>query len=486
MFTLRETYRTSLALLTDLYQLTMAFGYWKQGISEREAIFHLTFRRHPFDGQFTVACGLWPAIEFLQEMRFTDEDCHYLGSLRGADERPLFEPSFLDYLRQIAFRCDVDAIPEGTVAFAHEPLVRVSGPLLQAQLVETALLNIINYQTLIATKAARIVLAAQGDPVIEFGLRRAQGIDGGLAASRAAFVGGCAGTSNVLAGKLHNIPVKGTHAHSWVMAFDNESRAFQAYADVLPNNCVFLVDTYDTLRGVQNATVLGKNLRASGHRMLGIRLDSGDLGPLSQQSRKILNEAGLQDAIIVASNDLDEYAIAALKQQRAPIDAWGVGTKLVTAFDWPALGGVYKLTAIREQGVWKHRLKRSEEPIKTSTPGKLQVRRYQESDRFIADVIVDEFTATGLPTGATSLDGRESWNVPSGTSSELLVPVLRGGKLVAQPVTLVDSRQRTLQQLRQLGEEVTRLDQPRPYRVGLERGLFALKQRMAAAQGVAP
>lgn len=485
MSALRDTYRTSLALLTDLYQLTMAFGYWKQGIGEREAIFHLTFRRHPFNGQYAIACGLETAVEFLQEFHFSDDDCRYLSSLCGADDQPLFEQSFLDYLRQLAFSCDVDAVPEGTAAFAHEPLIRVTGPLIQAQLVETALLNIINFQTLIATKSARVVLAAQGDPVIEFGLRRAQGIDGGLSASRAAFIGGCTATSNLLAGRRYNIPVKGTHAHSWVMAFDSELRAFQAYSDSLPNNCVFLVDTYDTLRGVENAAAAGNQLRATGHRMLGVRLDSGDLATLSHASRRILDDAGLQDAIIVASNDLDEYSITALKQQQAKINMWGVGTKLVTAFDCPALGGIYKLSAIREGKQWHHRLKRSDEPIKTSTPGKLQVRRFQDSDHFVGDVIVDELMGTSMPKQATTLDGRESWNVPDVNSSELLVPIMRAGKVVAPPVLLEESRQRTLQQLRLLGNEVTRLDQPRPYRVGLEQGLFALKRRLAAEiQGI--
>lgn len=281
---LTKLYKHSLALLTDLYELTMAYGYWKLGVPEKEAVFHVTFRENPFKGGYTIACGLDYAIDFLQHLRFTDDDLAYLATILGNDDKPLFEPAFLDYLRDLEFTFDIDAVPEGTVIFPHEPLVRVKGPILQAQILETALLNMVNFQTLIATKAARVCEAALGEPVIEFGLRRAQSIDGGISATRASFVGGCTSTSNVLAGLLFGIPVKGTHAHSWVMSFPTELESFEAYARAMPNNCIFLVDTYNTLEGVRHAVEVGKELEAQGHTMVGIRLDSGDLAYLEHRS----------------------------------------------------------------------------------------------------------------------------------------------------------------------------------------------------------
>ena len=270
------------ALLTDLYQLTMAFGYWKADMHEREAVFHLFYRKNPFKGTYAIAAGLELAVQYLQNWNFSDEDLSYLRSLKGAQDKPLFEEAFLTYLRELRFTCDVEAIPEGTVVFPHQPLVRIKGPILQAQLVETALLNIINFSTLIATKSARMVQAAAGDSVLEFGLRRAQGPDGGLTASRSAYIGGCTGTSHVLAGKRYGIPVKGTHAHSWIMGFEDELEAFEAYAAAMPHNCILLVDTYDTLQGVEKAIEVGLKLKAKGFDLLGVRLDSGDLVELSK------------------------------------------------------------------------------------------------------------------------------------------------------------------------------------------------------------
>ena len=281
---------TSSALLTDLYQLTMACGYWKSGKADQESVFSQFFRKHPFNGGFTIACGLVEVIAFLETFQFVEDDLAYLATLTGRDGAPLFEKGFLNYLRDLKFTCDVDAVPEGTVVFPQEPLLRVRGPILQAQLIETALLHFINFQSLIATKAARVCLAARGEPVVEFGLRRAQGNDGGLAASRAAYIGGCCATSNVLAGRVHGIPVKGTHAHSWVMSFASEREAFETYAEALSNNCVFLVDTYDTLAGVRHAVEVGRKLRERGHELAGIRLDSGDLAYLSIEARKILDQ----------------------------------------------------------------------------------------------------------------------------------------------------------------------------------------------------
>ena len=318
------TYRHSLALLTDLYQLTMAFGYWRTGTHQKQAVFNLYFRKNPFGGGFSVACGLAEAIAYLQQFRFDPSDLEYLATILGNDGQPIFDAAFLNELSKMKIACDVDAIPEGTVVFPKEPLVRVTGPIIQCQLLETALLNIINFQTLVATKAAASAMPQRVTRCWSSVSAGAQGIDGGLAASRAAFVGGCAATSNVLAGKLFGIPVRGTHAHSWVMSFGKELEAFEAYADAMPNNCVFLVDTYDTLKGVRHAAEVGRKLKEAGHKLAGIRLDSGDLAYLSIEARQILDDAGLNDASIVASNDLDETIIQSLKEQAARIDvgAW--------------------------------------------------------------------------------------------------------------------------------------------------------------------
>ena len=467
------------SLLTDLYEITMAQGYWKMGMDRHEAVFHLFFRKNPFNGQFTIACGLAQAIEFLEGFRFDESDCEYLTTLTGNDGQPLFEPQFLDYLRRLELACDVDAIPEGTLVFPQEPLVRVKGPLIQAQIIETALLTIINFQSLIATKAARVCMAAEGDSVLEFGLRRAQGPDGGVSASRASYVGGCSGTSNVLAGKVFSIPVRGTHAHSWVMSFPTEADSFDAYAQTMPNNCIFLVDTYQTAEGVKRAIEAGKKLAAAGHKMVGIRLDSGDLAPLSRDARRTLDEAGFHDALIVGSGDLDEYRITDLKKRGSRVAVWGVGTRLSTAHDDPALGGVYKLSAIREPGgEWKHKLKVSDEPAKGSTPGVLQVRRFSRDGQYVADAIYDESTPPG---GDWKLHDPENPTEPTifpadYPSEDALVPVCRAGRCVYDAVPIEAARRRTIEELERLDESVKRLKEPEPYPVRLEAGLFALKR----------
>jgi len=476
-----KLYGTSLALLVDLYELTMAYGYWKAGLDRRQAVFHHVFRRNPFGGGFTVACGLETLVEYLQRFRFTGEDLEYLAQLKGNDGRPIFSAEFLDHLGGLRFACDIDAVPEGTVVFPHEPLVRVRGPLLQGQLIETALLNIINFQSLIATKAARIVLAAGGDPVLEFGLRRAHGIDGGVSASRAAYVGGCAATSNTLAGKLFGIPVRGTLAHSWVMSFADEATAFRTYAEAMPNNCVLLVDTYDSLQGVRNAVEVGRWLRRRGHRLQGIRLDSGDLAYLSVEARKILDQAQMHDTVIVASNDLDEYIIASLKEQGAQIRLWGVGTRLATAYDEPALGGVYKLSAIcDEHGRWHDRVKRSEQAAKSSTPGILQVRRFISGGEAIGDAIYD---VRHVPEGQWIIvdpaDITRRKTLPADAqTAELLVPVFRGGRLVAQLPPLDQVRARTAEQLALFHPGIKRLVNPHQYPAGLEHSLFERKTKV--------
>ncbi|MEK7779897.1 MAG: nicotinate phosphoribosyltransferase [Verrucomicrobiota bacterium] len=469
------------ALLTDLYQLTMAYGYWKSGRAEREAVFHLFFRKAPFRSGFTIVAGLAAAIDFLKSFRFSVDDLRFLTSLTGNDGQPLFEAEFLEYLRTLRFACDVDAIPEGTAAFPHEPLIRIKGPIVQCQLFETALLNLVNFQSLIATKAARVCLATRGEPVMEFGLRRAQGVDGALAASRAAYIGGCGATSNVLAGKLYGIPVRGTHAHSWVMSFDDEGEAFQAYAEAMPNNCVLLVDTYDTLEGVRHAVETGKWLRERGHEMVGIRLDSGDLAWLSIEARKILDAAGFPKAVIVASNDLDEHIIASLKEQGAKINVWGVGTKLITAYDQPALGGVYKLGAIRGVGGrWSYKVKLSEQPAKVSNPGIQQVRRFRSDTEFIGDGIYD--VETGAPEPFTIVDPLDSTRrkhlAPHAAFEDLLVPIFRNGQLVYQVPALVEARQRAQDQIAMFHAGVKRLVNPHEYPVGLELGLHDQKMKL--------
>ncbi len=466
-------YRPSLALLTDLYQLTMAFGYWKARVADREAVFHLSFRANPFQGGFTVACGLATAIEFLQRLHFDDDDLGYLAGLKGADGTPLFEAAFLEYLRHEPLVADVDAVPEGSVVFPEEPLVRVRGPLLRCQLVESALLNLLGFPSLVATKAARVVMAARGEPVLEFGLRRAQGIDGAVTASRAAYVGGCAGTSNVLAGRLYGIPVRGTHAHSWVMCFDDEREAFQRYAEALPNNCVFLVDTYNTLEGVRRAAEVGRWLCARGHSLLGIRLDSGDLAYLSIEARKILDEAGFPDAAILGSNDLDEHLIESLKQQGATIGVWGVGTRLATAAESPALGAVYKLALVREPGgPWQERLKLSEQVAKVSIAGMLQVRRFREGGHLVADAIFDE----RYPIAEHCLivdphDPTRRKHIQATEAEDLLVPIFRAGQCVYEVPPLEVTRARVKQQLDCLHPGIKRLVNAHRYPVGLEAGL---------------
>ncbi|HEY5910851.1 MAG TPA: nicotinate phosphoribosyltransferase [Verrucomicrobiae bacterium] len=486
------------ALLTDLYEVTMAYGYWKSERADLDAAFHLYFRNHPFNGGFTIASGLADVIEYLKGFQFEAPELDYVGGLKGDDGRPLFDRSFLRYLARLKFACDVDAIPEGTVVFPQEPLVRVRGPILQAQLVETALLNFVNFQSLIATKAARVCLAAESDPVIEFGLRRAQGVDGGFSAARATYIGGCVGTSNLLAGHVLGIPVKGTHAHSWVLAFEDELAAFEAYADALPNNCTLLVDTYDSLEGVRHAVEVGRRLGVRGGRLGGIRLDSGDLAYLSIEARKILDAAGFRDTVIVGSNDLDEYLIASLKQQKAAINVWGVGTKLVTAFDQPALGGVYKLSALRgADGRWRPRLKVSDEAAKVTNPGILQVRRFRGQEGFVGDAIYDE--TRRLPNRVTIVDpvdptrrkqflNRRTGVLPVSdygdrqdacpTVEDLLVPVFRKGKLVYSLPVLDEIKSRVRRQLDSLHPGIKRFSNPHRYPAGLELSLYELKTRL--------
>ena len=471
------------ALTTDLYEVTMAYGYWKAGVSDHEAAFHVTFRHNPFGGQFTVACGLATAIDFLRMFHFTETEIAYLASQRGNDGKPLFDSGFLDYLRDLRLTCDIDAIPEATLVFPNEPLIRVSGPVAQCQLLETTLLNILNFESLIATKAARVCLAAKNDPVIEFGLRRAQGVDGGLTAARAAYIGGCVGTSNLQAGERFGIPVSGTQAHSWIMFFESEDEAFQTYASAMPNNCVLLVDTYNSIEGVRHAIDVASQLRKEGHEMIGVRLDSGDRVALSIEARRMLDKAGFTNAKIVCSGDLDEHVIADMKQGGARIDMWGVGTKLTTGQPDAALSGIYKLGAVRHPGgQWQYRIKLSDEAAKTSCPGLLQVRRFQQPDgRFIADAIYETDHAISEPCVVVDLETEKKTEIPAKTDySDLLVPVFRRDQLVYQTPNLEASREHARKQLDCAPPEILRLKNPTPYKIGLERSLYELRATLIA------
>ncbi len=476
----------SSALLTDLYQLTMAQGYFRQSMAERRAVFHLTFRNCPFGGNFVLACGLGPALEHFQSLRFINEDLEYLAGLRGNDGKALFGQDFLTYLGEMRPACDVAAVPEGSAVFPHEPLLRLTGPIAQCQILETPLLTLLNFQSLVATKAARLCRAAAGRPVIDFGLRRAQGMDGGLGATRAAYVGGVAATSNVLAGLRYGIPVKGTHAHSWIMAFDDEEEAFVAYAEAMPNNCIFLVDTYDTLDGVEKAVRVAVGLRRRGHEMVGLRLDSGELGPLSQEVRRRLDAAGFPAAKIVASNDLDEYRIAELVASGAQIDLWGVGTRLITAFEQPTLGGVFKLAALEgKDGTLVPRLKLSEQEVKVSNPCPQQVRRYEQEGMFIGDVIYDSSRSLPDPCEVRGIgpgSPGQSWKIETGTVGEdLLRPMAVEGRPLAEPESLEQIRRRAQEQLAKLPSGVLDLQSPAPYPVGLEAGLEETKAALIRA-----
>lgn len=476
--------QTDWSLFTDLYQLTMAQGYWLSGKESEQATFSMHFRNYPFDGGYAVACGMAQLAQIIDEYGFDEEDIAYLRSVEAPKGGPLFDERFLEYLADMRLAIDVDAVQEGTVVFPNEPLVRVQGPIMQCQLIETALLNVVNFQTLVATKAARVCRAAKGAPVAEFGLRRAQGI-GGVWASRAAVVGGCASTSNVLAGKMFDIPVSGTHAHSWVMSFDDELESFREYARLFPNNCTLLVDSFDVEQGVRNAITVGLEMRERGERLAGIRIDSGDLAWLSKMARRMLDEAGLEDVGIVLSNDLDESTIKSILDEGAPVTAWGVGTKLACAYDQPSLGGVYKLSAVKPDGEaeWSDRLKVSESAAKTTIPGVLNVRRYFDDDGKIAGDMVFDVNA-GVDEEEVIVDPLDPlrrkrlkglrWN-------QLLVPLAREGRSVdGARGSAMEARSRAREQLETLDETQLRMLNPHTYPVGFERGLHDRRSSLVA------
>ena len=482
--------RQNLTLLTDLYELTMMQGYFRNKAQNETVIFDAFYRNNPGDGGYAIACGLEQVIQYVQELHFSQEDIAYLRSLH------IFEEDFLAYLADFHFSGDIYAIPEGTVIFPREPLVKVVAPIMEAQLMETAILNIINHQSLIATKAARVCHAARGDGIMEFGLRRAQGPDAGTYGARAAVIGGCIGTSNVLCGQLFDVPVKGTHAHSWIMSFLDEYSAFKAYADMYPNACILLVDTYETLKsGVPNAIKVFTEMREAGIPLTfyGIRLDSGDLAYLSKKARKMLDDAGFPDAVISASNDLDEFLIDSLKEQGAAITSWGVGTNLITSKDCPSFGGVYKLAAIQApDGSFIPKIKLSENSEKITNPGNKKIYRIyeKESGKIKADLICLEEEAYEENRDLMLFDPLEPWKktlLKAGTYTlrELMVPVFVKGNCVYTSPKTMEIRDYCLKEQDTLWEETRRLVNPHKVYVDLSDKLYQTKINLLNEMGQA-
>jgi len=467
----------NLSMMTDLYQLTMMYGYYKCGMRNNIAVFDMFYRQNSEVTHYAVFAGLEQLIDYIENLRFTEEDLEYLRSLN------LFDEGFLDMLRDFRFTGDIQAVPEGTLVFSGEPLIRVTAPIFEAQLIETALLNIINHQTLIATKASRVANAAVGDVVMEFGLRRAQGPDAGIYGARAAIIGGCDSTSNVMSGQMFGIPISGTHAHSWVMSFPDELTAFRAYAECFPNACLLLVDTFNVLKsGVPNAIKVFKELREKGYEGKGIRLDSGDLAYLSRESRRMLDEAGFPNVKICVSGDLDEYLIRDLKLQGARIDSWGVGTKLITSADCSALGGVYKLAAEIENDKVVSKIKVSENPAKVTNPGiKKLLRVYDKDHMAVADLIAlesDQFDPTKPLTLFDPIDTWKEMTLTDYTLRELHVPIFKDGKRVYECPSLNEIRAYCKQEMYSFWDEYKRLRNPHIYKVDLSESLWMLKQSM--------
>jgi nicotinate phosphoribosyltransferase len=476
-----RTKPTDVSLNTDLYELTMAQGFWESGLAGAEGVFNAFFRENPFEGGFAISCGVGQIADLVENFVYTDEDIEYLSGLTAPGGGPMFKPDFLEYLRGHRLDLTIDAVPEGEVVFPREPMVRVMGPVIDCQLIETALLNLVNFQTLVATKCARVVKSAEGHPVSDFGLRRAQGPDGGLAVARASYIAGASSTSNVLAGKIYGIPVFGTHAHSWVMAFPTELEAFRAFAKSSPKNCCLLLDTYDVHQGIKNAITVAKEMEAEGERLSAVRIDSGDLARLSKDARAAFDEAGLPYVKISVSNDLDEYTIQSLFAQGAPIDSFGVGTKLATCDQQPSLGGVYKLSAIRPSAdePWRPVMKLSEQAYKRTIPGVQRVYRfYDDAGCPEGDMIYRE-GQQGLDntTMVDILDTYYSYDL-AGTPKELLVRVVEHGSRVWE-TTIEESRDRCKSAIMHLDPAVTRFLNPQTYPVGLEMGLARLRHDLA-------
>ena len=470
----------NLTLLTDLYEITMMQAYFKNNNNNKMAIFDVFYRKNPMDGGYAISAGLEQVIEYINNLHFTEDDINYLASLK------IFEDDFLDYLKNFKFTGDIYAIPEGSVMFPREPMLKVIAPIMEAQFIETAILNILNHQSLIATKAARICYAAEGDGIMEFGLRRAQGPDAGIYGARAAVIGGCAGTSNVLTGQMFDVPVMGTHAHSWIMSFDDEYTAFYTYARLYPMACTLLVDTYDTLNsGVPNAIKVFKQMKNEGIELknYGIRLDSGDLAYLSKKARKMLDDAGFKDATITASNDLDEFLIASLKMQGAEITNWGVGTNLITSKDCPSFGGVYKLAAIMEDGEnFTPKIKLSDNSEKITNPGNKKIYRIyeKENNKIKADLICLENETFTENEDMHLFDPHEPWKktvLKAGTFTlkELLVKVFDKGQCVYHSDSVMKLRDFAISEMETLWEETKRFENPHQVYVDLSQKLYDIK-----------
>ena len=468
----------NLTMMTDLYQLTMMYGYYKCGMRDNLATFDMFYRSKDESTHYAIMAGVEQLMDYIENLHFDDEDIAYL---RGMG---IFDEDFLTELKGFTFHGDSQAVPEGTIVFSHEPLIRVTAPIFEAQLIETALLNIINHQTLIATKASRVVQAAEGGTIMEFGLRRAQGPDAGIYGARAAVIGGCVGTSNVLTGQMYDMPAMGTHAHSWVMSFPTELEAFRKYAELFPTSCLLLVDTYDTLRsGVPNAITVFNELREKGYEPKGIRLDSGDLAYLSREARKMLDDAGFPNTIICASGDLDENLIRDLKLQGAAIDTWGVGTKLITSEDCPSLGGVYKLSAEYVDGRVVPKIKISENTVKITNPGvKKLYRIYDKANgKAIADLIALEHETYDESQPLTIYDPVNTWKsmtLTNYTMKELQVPLFKNGKRVYESPSLMDIQKHCKEDLDTFWDQYKRLLNPQRYKVDLSDSLWMLKNSM--------
>ena len=468
----------NLTMMTDLYQLTMMYGYYKCGMRDNVATFDMFYRAKGESTHYAIMAGVEQLVDYIENLHFDEEAIEYLRSLA------IFDEDFLTELKNFKFHGDIQAVPEGTIVFSGEPLIRVTAPIFEAQLIETALLTIINHQTLIATKASRVVLAAEGGGIMEFGLRRAQGPDAGIYGARAAIIGGCAGTSNVLTGQMYNTPVMGTHAHSWVMSFPTELDAFRKYAEMFPTSCTLLVDTYDTLRsGVPNAITVFKEMREKGFEGKAIRLDSGDLAYLSREARKMLDDAGFENIKICASGDLDENLIRDLKLQGAAIDTWGVGTKLITSEDCPSLGGVYKLAAEVVDGRVIPKMKISENPVKITNPGVKKLYRIYdgETGKAVADLIALDHEEYDTSKPLTIYDPINTWKsmtLTNYTMKELQVPLFKNGEKVYESPSLMEIQQHCREEMDTFWDQYKRLLNPHRYKVDLSDSLWMLKNSM--------
>ncbi len=465
----------NLTLLTDLYQLTMLNGYFEKNVHEDLVVFDMFFRKNACNGGYTIVCGIEQFVEYINNIEFTDDDINYLKSLN------MFSDKFLDFLKNFKFTGDIFAVEEGTLMFPNEPIITVKAPLYQAQLIETTLLNIINFESLIATKASRVCYSAGNNPVFEFGLRRAQGPDAGLLGARASIIGGCVGTSNVLAGKEFDVPVIGTQAHSWIQKFDTELEAFETYAEIYPDKCLFLVDTYNVLEsGIKNAITVFKKLREKGHKPLGIRLDSGDLNYLSNKCYEELKKEGFEDLSITASNDLDENTISSLKAQGCSINSWGVGTKLITSAENPSLGGVYKLCASGDD--FSPKIKISENPEKISNPGyKKVVRIYDKNNKAQADLIMMHDEEIDLSKPLTIFDPVYTWKKKTFNDysiKQLQKPLFINGKCVHKSKSVLEIKEFVQNELNTFWDEYKRLLNPQTYKVDLSKKLWDLKDKM--------